>query len=269
VARAVTLAGGLTLSCEVRGDGGSRPPLVLLPGPTDSWLSYRPVLDLLPSSARAVAVTQRGHGDSDKPATGYGVEDFAGDVPLLLDALAIEEAVLVGHSGSCLVARCVAIQHPDRIAGLVLESSPLTLRGDPGLIQFVGSVVSGLRDPIDADFARGVVTDTSSPTLAPELVDRLVSEVLAVPAAVWRETFAALLHYDDLEALPSIDCPALLLWGDGDTSVSSDAQEELLRRLPNASLVVHRGAGHTPRWEDPARVAADLVGFLERLSGAR
>jgi non-heme chloroperoxidase len=268
VARRVTLASGLTLSCEGRGDEGSTPPVVLLPGPTDSWRSYQPMLDALPSSVRAVAVSQRGHGDSGKPASGYRVEDFADDVSLLLDALGIDRAVLIGHSGSCLVARRVAIERPDRVAGLVLEASPLVLQGDPGLTGFVESVVAGLEDPIDPVFARTLVADTSSSSLPAGLLDELVAEVLKVPAHVWREMFAALLRYDDLEALPRIQVPTLLLWGDGDALVPRQAQEELLRRLPNATLVVHPGAGHTPRWEDPARVATAVVGFVERLARA-
>ena len=83
----------------------------MLPGPTDSWRSYQPVLELLPAWVRAVAVSQRGHGESDKPETGHRVEDFAADVVSLLDALHVERAVLVGHSGSCLVARRVALTH--------------------------------------------------------------------------------------------------------------------------------------------------------------
>lgn len=98
----VTLASGLTLSYTRQGDG-SDPPVLLLPGPTHSWRSYQSILDLLPPEIRAVCVSQRGHGDSDKPAKGYAVADFTSDVVLLLDALAIERAVLGGHSGSCLV----------------------------------------------------------------------------------------------------------------------------------------------------------------------
>ena len=127
-----TLESGWALSYAEQGDS-SRPAVVLLPGPTDSWLSYEPVLARLPESVRAIAVSQRGHGDSDKPATGYRVEDFAADVLLFLDALGIERAVLAGHSGSCLVARRVAIDQPERVAGLVLEASPTTLHGHAGL----------------------------------------------------------------------------------------------------------------------------------------
>ena len=60
----VTLASGLTLSYADPGDP-SGPAVLMLPGPTDSWRSYQPVLDLLPHGVRAIAVSQRGHGESD------------------------------------------------------------------------------------------------------------------------------------------------------------------------------------------------------------
>ena len=259
-AATVALSSGLTLSYAAQGQA-TGPALVMLPGPTDSWRSYEPVLDRLPSTIHAVAVSQRGHGDSDKPATGYRVEDFAADVVPLLDALGIERAVLAGHSGSCLVARRVAIDAPDRVAGLVLEASPTTLRGEPALEDFVAGVVSTLSDPIDADFARSVVVDTSSDDVAPEVVDAMTAELLKVPARVWHETFAGLLQYDDRAELARITAPTLLLWGDGDGIVGRAMQEELAQALL-AELVVYPGVGHTPRWEDPARVAADVARFV-------
>ncbi len=264
----VTLGTGVTLSYAEQGDR-SGPALVLLPGPTDSWWSYRPVLERIPRSIWTIAVSQRGHGDSDKPATGYRVESFAADVVALLDALRIERAILAGHSGSCLVARRVAIDAPARVAGLVLEASPMTLRGDVALEAFVGSIVSDLEDPIDPDFARSFVVDTSSGDVAPELLDQLAGELLKVPARVWREVFAGLLLYDDIAKLSRIAAPVLLVWGDADPLVGRAMQEELEERLSCADLVVYHGVGHTPRWEDPSRFAADVAAFVERSSSAR
>jgi non-heme chloroperoxidase len=260
----VTLASGLNLECADQGDL-SGPVVVLLPGPTDSWRSYEPVLDLLPHDVRAVSASQRGHGASDKPDTGYEVEDFAADVVPLLDAVGIKQAVLAGHSGSCLVARRVALDHPDRVAGLILEASPTTLRDDPLLLEFVESVVSGLIDPIGRDFARSFVAATSSDDVPPDLLDVLVEEVLKVPAFVWRETFAGLLHYDDTTELPLIEAPTLLVWGDADTLVSREMQDSLVGSIPDADLLVYPGVGHAPRWDDPVRFSADLVAFARRL----
>lgn len=261
----VTLASGPTLSYAERGDA-SDPAVLLLPGPIDSWRSYRPVLDLLPRGLRAVAVSQRGHGESSAPEAGYAVEDFAADVPPLLDALGVERVVLAGHSGSSLVARRVALDHPDRVAGLVLEAAPTTLRGDAGLLHFVESVVSGLNDPIGGEFARSFVVDTSSESVAPDLVDVLVEEILRVPARVWRQTFGGLLEYDDRTELPGLETPTLLIWGDADTLVSREMQELLADSIPDASLTIYPGAGHTPRWEDPVRFSSDLATFTR---GAR
>ena len=259
----VTLANGLELAYAANGHDSSA-VVVMLPGPTDSWPSYGPVLGLFPTSIGAIAVTQRGHGDSDKPATGYRVEDFAADVAFFLDALDIERAIVAGHSGSCLTARRVAIDHPERVAGLVLEASPTTLRGDRGLEGFVEGHVANLEDPIDPAFARSVLTDTSSDQLPSELLDRLVDEIVKVPARVWKEMFAALLSYDDLAELGSITVPTLLVWGDADGLVRRDMQHTLAERIHIAELRVYEGVGHTPRWEDPARFAGDVAAFVTR-----
>jgi non-heme chloroperoxidase len=242
--------------------------VLLLPGPTDSWRSYQAVLDLLPHETRVVAVSQRGHGDSDKPDTRYGVEDFAADAVPLLDAIGIEQAVLTGHSGSCLVARRVALDHPDRVSGLILEASPTTLRDDAQLLVFVESVVSNLNDPISPDFARSFIAETSSPNVAPDVVDLLVDELLKVPPRVWRQTFAELLEYDDMAELASIEAPTLLIWGDADTLVSRQMQDQLTGSIRDSELLVYADVGHTPRWEDPGRFRGDVVAFVHRVGAA-
>lgn len=258
----VTLRSGITLSYASRGEL-SESAVVLLPGPTDSWRSYEMVLARFPSSMRAIAVSQRGHGDSDKPATGYRLEDFAADVPQFLDALAVERAVLVGHSGSCLVARRVAIDRGERVAGLVLEASPTTLRAHAGLQAFVEGVVATLEDSIGPDFARSVIADTSSDHLQPELLDKLAGELLKVPARVWKEMFDALLSYDDMAEIGRITAPTLLIWGDADGLIDRGMQATLAEHISGAAQLVYPGVGHTPRWENPARFADDIANFVE------
>ena len=238
--------------------------VVLVPGPTDSWRSYGPMLEHLPRSIRAIAVSQRGHGDSDKPPSGYRVEDFAADLVALIDRLGVEQAVIAGHSGSCLVARRTAIDHPTRVTGLVLEASPTTLRGHEGLETFVESVASRLQDPIEPSFASSFLSDTSSAALAPELLAELTRETTKVPARVWNEMFAELLVYTDLAELDRINAPTLLLWGDADPIVTRDMQDVLAALIRQGELVIYPGVGHTPRWEEPVRFAADVAAFVER-----
>lgn len=262
-ASTVTLESGLTLSYLDQGDRSDR-VLVLLPGPTDSWISYLPILDRVPQEIRTIAVSQRGHGNSDKPMIGYRVGDFATDVVALLAALDINRAVLAGHSGSSFVARRAAIDHPDRVAGLVLEASPTELHSDARFNEFFGSVISNLRDPIDVDLVRSFAIDTSSDDIGLDLLEQLVSEQMKVPARVWREMFAELLQYDDMAELARIIAPTMLIWGDTDGLIGREMQENLLRHISVAELVVYPGVGHTPRWEDPIRFATDVAAFVKR-----
>lgn len=253
----------LTLSYWERGAGDSA--VVLLPGPTDSWRSYGPLFDFITANIRVVAVSLRGHGDSSKPPAGYCIEDLASDVVPLFDALDIDRAVLAGHSGSCLVARRVALDHPSRVAGLFLEASPSTLRGSQDLAQFVDSVVSELSDPIDPHFARAFITDTSTDGISPDLVERLVEDLRKVPVVAWREMFGSLSEYDDTAELPALAAPVLLVWGDADQLVPRAMQDRLLHLLPRSELTVYAGVAHAPRWEQPERVATDLSSFAARV----
>ena len=131
----------------------------------------------------------------------------------------------------------MALDHPERVAGLVLEASPTT------------SVVSSLRDPIDPAFARSFVADASSEDLAPALLDDVAAELLHVPARVWKEVFAGLQVYDDLAELEHIAVPALLVWGNADRLVTRAMQDSLADRIRDAELLIYEGVGHTPRWE--------------------
>ncbi len=259
---AVTLSSGLRLSFAEQG-AKSGPAVLLVPGPTDSWRSYESVLNRLPHWIRAIAVSPRGHGDSDKPESGYEVKDFAQDVVELLAALHIDRAALVGHSGSCLVTRRVALDHPEQITGLVLEASPVNLKFEAAQV-FVNSVM-GLADPIDPDFARSFIAGTSSEKVPAETTDILVAEVLKVPARVWHEMFEGLIAYDDTHELGEVGAPTLLIWGDQDGLVSYEMQALLADRIPHAELIVYPGVGHTPRWDDPRRFAGDLAAFVNQL----
>src|SRR5687767_2064091 len=117
VIRSVRLRNGVVLQYVERGDVSGL-PVVFLHGATDSWLSFEHVLPLLPFSMRAIAVSQRGHGESSRPESGYRFVDMADDLDQFLDALAIPAAVVVGHSMGSYVAQRFAIDHPERTLGL-------------------------------------------------------------------------------------------------------------------------------------------------------
>ena len=63
----------------------------------------------------------------------------------------------------------------------------------------------------------------------------------------------------------SIAAPTLLIWGDQDAFVPESDQQTLLATIAGSRLETYRGTGHAVHWEEPARFAADLVAFVERL----
>ena len=113
-------------------------PVVFLHGVTDSWRSLKVVLDRLPATLRALAITQRGHGDSSKPDEGYGYADMAEDLREFMDALGLPAAVVVGHSMGSMVAQRFAADHPERVAGLVLMGAFQTIHGNAGGPRLLG-----------------------------------------------------------------------------------------------------------------------------------
>lgn len=80
----VTLPDGLTLQFAEKGRGKGQ-VVIFLHGYTDSWFSWSQVLELLPPRYHCYAITQRGHGDSDKPEEGYAMRDFSEDVIAFMD----------------------------------------------------------------------------------------------------------------------------------------------------------------------------------------
>jgi pimeloyl-ACP methyl ester carboxylesterase len=241
-------------------------PVTLLHGATDSWRSFEPVMPFLSPSVRAFALTQRGHGDADKPLTCYRPEDFAGDVVAFLDAQGIERAIIAGHSLGSFVAQRVALDHPERVLGLVLAGSHTTLRDHAGIGDFWDAVISTLTDPIDPAIAREFQESTVAKPLPPGLLDTFVQESLKAPARVWREIFAGMIEANHRPRLGVISAPTLILWGDRDTLIPSDEQDRLLAGIPNARLTVYPGIGHALHWEDPQRFAADLTAFVEQVA---
>lgn len=261
--RMIRLRNGLELSVVDQGSRSSA-AIVLVPGLTDSWRAFELVLPHLPASVRAIAPSLRGHGDSDKPDSGYRTKDFASDVAALLDALELTRAVIVGHSSSGLVAQRFAIDNPARTAGILLEGSLASFRSNPAAEEFVTSTIRALRDPLDPEFVREFAEGTTRTVPGP-FMDTMVAESLKVPARVWRAAFEGLLQDDHTAELGTIRAPALLIWGDQDTLVSRDHQDVLASGIPHAELVVYEGVGHTAHWEEPRRFAADLAAFTERV----
>jgi non-heme chloroperoxidase len=260
----LTLATGVTLEYVERGDRTGT-PVVFLHGVTDSWRSFEPMLPHLPTSIRAIAVTQRGHGDSSRPDA-YRYTDFSADVAALLDALGIRAAVLVGHSMGSLVAQRFAIDHPDRTVGLVLLGAFPTIKRHPDVQALWDAALATLTDPVDPALAREFQVSTLAQPIAPTLLDTYVTESLKVPARVWKATFREFLDTDFSPALGRISAPTLVISGDKDGFSRRQERDALAAGIRGAIVKDHVGAGHAMHWEDPVRVARDVAEFVAGLT---
>lgn len=236
-------------------------PLLLLHGYSDTHRSFDLLRPHLPESRRVIALTQRGHGRSHKPETGYAIADFAADIPAFLDALGIERAVLVGHSMGAAVALQAAAAHPSRTAGLVLLNAFADFRGNPGVAELYDAV-TGFADPVDPEFVLEFQESCFNAPIPQRFLDLVISESLRCPAHVWRAAIEGMLAFDPIAAARCVHAPALLLRGELDAFVSDSDLFALRDALPSARTFTLTGIGHTPHWEAPRETAQRFSGFL-------
>lgn len=252
---------GLRLPYVEQGDPDGV-PVVLLHGYSDSWNSYELLLARLPASVRAYALTQRGHGDADRPLTGYRPEDHANDVRGFLDAMGHEAAVIVGHSGGSYTAQRFAVDHPERTLGLVLIGAFSSFK--TAEMHDLRSVIDELTDPVDPGFVREFQESTIAEPVPASFLDRIVAESRKLPARVWqawlRETMDAPVPIET----GTIEAPTLILWGDQDAMALRAAQDALVAAIPGSRLVVYEGGGHCPHWERPAAATKEIVAFAQQ-----
>jgi pimeloyl-ACP methyl ester carboxylesterase len=240
--------------------GAEGTPILFLHGWPDSWFTFSRVLPHLPTRFRALVVDQRGFGASDRPDSGYAIDDFANDAVAFLDACSIERATIVGHSFGSFVARRVAEAHASRAAALVLIGTGASAAN--AVTREVQASLRDLRDPVPVEFAREFQASTAHVPLPESFFEGIVAESLKLPARLWREVFDHLLAHDDRDHLQRIVAPTLLLWGDHDALFPREDQDRVAGAIPGARLKVYADTGHCPNWERPDRVAADLQGFV-------
>ena len=162
----VKLETGIQMHYAEQGDTAGM-PIILLHGYSDSWFSFSPVLPLIPDTYRVFALDLRGHGLTDKPTTGYGMDEMAGDVVAFMKLHGLENVTVIGHSTAGYVAQHVAAAAPERVVRLGLIATTTT----PGPSR--GSAIS-TRSCVDcptrypstssATFRRAPSTDHSRPT---------------------------------------------------------------------------------------------------------
>jgi pimeloyl-ACP methyl ester carboxylesterase len=249
----VALANGIRLNVTQRGPAAG-PAVLMLHGYSDSSVSYSRVLPLIPDDVRVIVPDQRGHGDSDRPDSGYTIDDFANDAILLLQALEVPQAIVVGHSMGTLVARRVAEKAPERVLRLVLVNGALSVRNEA--VAELRREVSALNDPVDPEFVRTFQTSMIEQPVPDDFVERVIHESRKVPARVWKDAMEGM--WSDAPAAHTIRCPAVVLGGDRDIVFTVEEQEAFAAAIPGAKFELFSGFGHALPWEEPKAIAAAL-----------
>ena len=254
----VGLSTGVTLPYVSVGPS-SAVPVLLLHAWGESRRSFARLIPALTEGVRAVALDLRGHGEAERPSTGYALTEVADDVVAFMDALEIPSAILLGSSSGGYIAQQVAVTQPDRVSGLVLAGAPRDLQGRP----LFADEVDALSDPVDPAWVRQFLTWFPLFHRVPEwYVDDRVRDGALLPAHVWRKAFYGLCTAEPPTETATIAGPALIVWGERDHFLPREQQEQLAGAITGSRLVVYEDTGHLVLWEQPDRLATDLMEFV-------
>ncbi|AGL21063.1 alpha/beta fold hydrolase [Actinoplanes sp. N902-109] len=241
-------ANGLDLHVEeVAPIGAQRGTAVLIHGMTsDSMASWFLTLahPLAEAGLRVLLYDLRGHGRSARPATGYRLADFVGDLAALLAHWAPGEPVhLLGNSFGGTVAFAYAAKRPAEVAGIVtVESSPPT-----------AAWFARMRDRLHAALR-------NLPGMAQT---RRTKDALALLTGT---TIVSELPASDLPDVTGVTCPVLCLYGAESRVHELAADTE--RLLPQSKHVIIPGQKHTLLINAPGEVRAEVLPWLTATTAA-
>ncbi len=274
--RHVTLPGLGPLELDLAyTEAGEGDPVVLLHGiPTWSYL-YADVVPLLSEHCRVLAVDMIGHGWSDRrDRFDRSLRAQAAAMVRFLDVSGIERATFVGHDTGGGVALILGIEHPERVARLVLTNAvaydswpieDMIALGDPQW-----------RHKPPGEVSRFVAGGLSEGIARP---DRLTTAFMEGIVAPYEDAEGALSLIRDASALntnhtmelvdrhASIRAPTLMLWGMHDPWQPLSDGERLAREIPDARLV-KVDASHWIPQDAPQEFAAAIAHFLAETSAA-
>lgn len=276
--------GGVDTHVLRRGEGPA-PPAVLLHGLNATLDDFDgPILDRLAESREVLALDRPGYGYTDCPTR--ALADHGRQVDWLDNVLAelgLREVLLVGHSlGGGLAAR-YALEHPDRVRGLVLAAPYLYPNGAPPTALERVAALPGLRHLVAHVFAtpfgRPLASHLAANSFEPEPMPPGYVQLWADFSLRPTQFLAVVDEIATLdpclaevaERYPELGVPSVVLAPEKDTVVDANEHAERFHEeVPNTWLHVLEGAGHAVPWTRPKAVieAVDEVDHLARRAGA-
>jgi non-heme chloroperoxidase len=258
-------------------DWGKGQPVVFSHGwplSADAWEDQ--MMFLADRGYRCIAHDRRGHGRSSQPWNGNEMDTYADDLAALTEALALLDAIHVGHStGGGEVARYIGRHGTTRVAKAVLIGAvpPLMLKtpANPGGLPM--EAFDQIRTAVKADRSQ-FFKDLSAPFYGANRAGAKVSQGLR--DSFWLQgmqcgfkaaydCIKAFSETDFTEDLQRIDVPTLILHGDDDQIVPIGASALLSAKLvKGATLKIIPGAPHGMCSTHKDQINAELLAFLQR-----
>jgi pimeloyl-ACP methyl ester carboxylesterase len=254
--------------------GREGPPIVLLHCYSCSLHWWDRLVPRLSERHRVVRLDLLGHGGSDKPKSGYSIEEQGAIVAEALNRLDVEGATVVGHSMGAAVATALAAESSELVDRLVvIDQAPDTSFGSLPLIARLAyvPVLGQLLDRITPDFA---IKDGYADAFAPDYdiergfedPDQVVEDFDAMTYTSFDESAAEEEDYVDEipldDRITSAAIPLLVIFGDQD-QLYDDPEEALAayEDVPGARRAMIEGAGHSPNVERPEQTARLILEF--------
>jgi pimeloyl-ACP methyl ester carboxylesterase len=256
------------------------PPIVFIHGASGNLLDQMvPIRPLLEGRAELLFVDRPGHGWSERGPLGNATPaGQATAIASLMDELGMEEAIIVGHSFGGAITAALALDHPERVRGLVFVAAathPWPGAGTSWYYRLTAMPVIGrlfaetLAWPGGALRMRQASACVFSPNpLAESYLEDAAIELVLRPYAFRANAIDVDGLYDHVVAMAprygEIGVPTVVISGDRDTVVFEEIHSlGLARDIPGAELVWVRNLGHKPDW-----IAPDLVeAAIARVSG--
>ncbi len=258
---------------ELAGEG---PALVLVHGAFGDAGLWEPQWRHFSTKYRVLRYDLRGHGrtgasDLDR----YTMTTYADDLAALLDALKIDAAIVCGLSWGGGIAQVFAVKCPERLKGLVLAGSSVSMSVTLGekLLRYVLFPRSAMMLMIRMLSVERFVQFSlwlAGLTLGRDWLSRdensleyLRQCMLQIERNEYLKIWDAIYGFD-LQPLERIRCPTLVLTGERDAKMVLRHASEILRRVPGADAHVLPGAYHAMTLEEPEAFNAALAQFLDR-----
>jgi non-heme chloroperoxidase len=226
------------------------------------------------SGYRAIAHDRRGFGRSSQPWNGHDMDTFADDLAALLDALGVQQAVLVGHSmGGGEVTRYLGRHGTRRVAKAVLVGAvpPFLLQTPANPAGIPLSVFNDIRGNLGGNRSQ-FLREVSAPFMGANRPDSKVPQGLLDQFWLWGmqaslkgllDCIKAFSETDFTDDLKKIDVPTLIIHGDDDQMVPIEISARLAAKLvPRATLKVYPGASHGLMFTHRDQLNADLLAFI-------